>query len=61
MRDLIPKVIQSNECLGALVHEILEHRTGASSEPLANLSAGVSSHIHLENDILFSRAVKLLV
>jgi iron-sulfur cluster repair protein YtfE (RIC family) len=61
VRDLIPMVTRNNDHLAALVHEIPEQQSGTPLELLANLAADVSYHIRLENEILFPRALKLLV
>jgi len=60
VRTLIPTVTRNNERLAPLVHEILAQRSGAQPELLTTLAADVSCHTHLENDILFPRALKLL-
>jgi hemerythrin HHE cation binding domain-containing protein len=60
VRHLVPVVTRTNDQLTALVHEILEQRSGTPSEPLENLAVEVSGHIRLENEILFPRALKLL-
>jgi iron-sulfur cluster repair protein YtfE (RIC family) len=59
VRELIPMVTRNNDCLAALVHEILEPLSGAP-EPLKHFALEVSYHVHLENEILFPRALKLL-
>jgi iron-sulfur cluster repair protein YtfE (RIC family) len=61
VRGSIPMVTRNNENLAALVHEILKQQSGTPLELLANFAADVSDHIRLENEILFPRALKLLV
>ena len=59
VRNLILLVTRNNYRLAALVNEILEPRFG-TPEPLKLFALEVSDHVHLENEILFPRALKLL-
>ena len=61
VRNLIPLVTRNNDHLAALVDQILEQRPGAPFGLLAHFAADVSDHVRLENEVLFPRALKLLV